>query len=304
MRVIYITMGSTGAGESNYTYNNFTYTEFRNALIASASDATDATAVASLPLSNPLSVTWVGITDALQRALGLTSGTCVSPCYDGTITISNSIPLYFRSGTITGSQYDFFTIAEHETDEILGTSSCAISPCGSGTTAFAADYFRYHSNGTRSFAAGTNDACTSSVMLTNACFSLNGSSMLQHYNNLNNGDDAGDWDTNCAAPFVQDAEICAGTAGVDISPAAEILVLDTVGFKTANSSLQFYSMSPCRLVDTRGAAAGFNGIAPFSGPSIASGATLTIPVQSTTEAGANTTPAPCGTIPRPLKPTR
>ncbi len=293
---IYITMGSTGAGMSNYYYNSYTYSEFRNALIASASDATDATAVASLPSSNPLTGTSVGITDALQRALGLSSGSCLpsNSCYDGTITISNSIPLYFRTGEIVGDQYDFFTIAEHETDEILGTASCSIA-CGSGT-AFPADYFRYHSNGTRSFAAGTNDACTSSDA-TNACFSLNGSSMLQHYNNLNNGDDAGDWDTNCAAPLVQDAEICAGTGGVDISPAAEILVLDTVGFTTVNPSLQFYPVAPCRLVDTRGEAAGFNGIAPFSGPSIAAGATLTIPVQSTTEASTNTTPAPCGTIP-------
>ena len=56
-------------------------------------------------------------------------------------------------------------------------------------------------------------------------------------------------------------------------------------------------MTPCRLVDTRGVAAGFNGIAPFSGPSIAAGGTLTIPVQSAAEAGANTIPAPCGVIP-------
>jgi len=50
-------------------------------------------------------------------------------------------------------------------------------------------------------------------------------------------------------------------------------------------------------VDTRGIAAGFNGTAPFSGPSIAAAATLTIPVQSATEASTNTEPAPCGVIP-------
>ena len=79
--------------------------------------------------------------------------------------------------------------------------------------------------------------------------------------------------------------------------------LTTLNFSLTNtgsgggSGLQFYPVAPCRLVDTRGTAAGFNGIAPFSGPSIASGATLTIPVQSAAEAAANTTPAPCGTIP-------
>ena len=67
--------------------------------------------------------------------------------------------------------------------------------------------------------------------------------------------------------------------------------------QTTTTGLQFYPVAPCRLVDTRGAAAGFNGIAPFSGPSIAAGATLTIPVQSAAEASTNTEPAPCGVIP-------
>jgi hypothetical protein len=62
-------------------------------------------------------------------------------------------------------------------------------------------------------------------------------------------------------------------------------------------ALTFVAITPCRLVDTRGAAAGFNGIAPFSGPFIAAKGTLPIPVQSTTEATADTTPAPCGVIP-------
>jgi hypothetical protein len=61
-------------------------------------------------------------------------------------------------------------------------------------------------------------------------------------------------------------------------------------------ALTFVAITPCRLVDTRGAAAGFTGDTPFSGPSIAAGATATFPVQSTTEQ-ATTAPAPCGVIP-------
>ncbi len=60
-------------------------------------------------------------------------------------------------------------------------------------------------------------------------------------------------------------------------------------------TLAFVAITPCRLVDTRGG--GFNGISPFSGPSIPSGGTATFPVQSSTEASTNTTPAPCGVIP-------
>ncbi len=65
----------------------------------------------------------------------------------------------------------------------------------------------------------------------------------------------------------------------------------------STTALTFVAITPCRLVDTRGAAAGFNGIDPFAGPSIAAKGTLTIPVQSPTEASINTTPAPCGVIP-------
>ncbi len=62
-------------------------------------------------------------------------------------------------------------------------------------------------------------------------------------------------------------------------------------------ALTFVAITPCRLVDTRGATAGFNGISPFSGPSIPAAGTITIPVQSPTEATTDTTPAPCGVIP-------
>jgi hypothetical protein len=62
-------------------------------------------------------------------------------------------------------------------------------------------------------------------------------------------------------------------------------------------ALTFVAITPCRLVDTRGIAAGFNGISPFSGPSVAAAGSITIPVQSATEATANTAPAPCGVIP-------
>jgi hypothetical protein len=99
------------------------------------------------------------------------------------------------------------------------------------------------------------------------------------------------------------AIVPAGTSSGGVSvfnagPSAADVILDMNGyFAPPTTALQFYPVAPCRLVDTRGAAAGFNGIAPFSGPSIAAGGTLTIPVQSAAEASANTAPAPCGTIP-------
>jgi hypothetical protein len=61
-------------------------------------------------------------------------------------------------------------------------------------------------------------------------------------------------------------------------------------------ALTFVAVTPCRLVDTRGASAGFIGDTPFNGPSIAGGGIATFPVQSGTEAD-TTAPAACGTIP-------
>jgi hypothetical protein len=65
----------------------------------------------------------------------------------------------------------------------------------------------------------------------------------------------------------------------------------------SKDALTFVAITPCRLADTRGVAAGFNGMLPFAGPSIAAGGTLTIPVQSVDEGNTNTAPAPCGVIP-------
>ena len=66
--------------------------------------------------------------------------------------------------------------------------------------------------------------------------------------------------------------------------------------QVSNAALTFVAVSPCRLVDTRGASAGFIGSTPFNGPFIHAGQTVAFPVQSATETG-TTAPSPCGAIP-------
>jgi Chaperone of endosialidase len=98
--------------------------------------------------------------------------------------------------------------------------------------------------------------------------------------------------TNWAAPLYwqpnQAEKEIAGSTALGIRPLVTQL---------STSALTFVAITPCRLVDTRGSAAGFNGISPFSGPSLAASSTTTFPVQSAAEASADTTPTPCGTIP-------
>ncbi|MDP9112348.1 MAG: NF038122 family metalloprotease [Acidobacteriota bacterium] len=250
---IYITFGATGLGQSLTSLAEISYGSFRTALIASQSSANDAIGVSSsVPATNPFGSDVMAITNANLRALGIaptagvtTAGFSCTPgtagCYDSIITISSSMlssgGLYFRTGSITSSQYDFYTVVEHETDEVLGTSSFGFGGLSSGGYTFVApaDLFRYHSTGARTLVAGTNNACTSSDA-TNACFSLDGAHMVQQYNNLDNGQDAGDWAPNCVTPRVQNAVGCPGVANLDIAPTAEVLVLDLVGYTLPRSN--------------------------------------------------------------------
>jgi uncharacterized protein (TIGR03437 family) len=252
---IYITFGSTGLGQSQTALNGITYAQLRTSLLANSSDANDSTAITnSVPSTEPAIFTSapVVVTNASARMLGFSPTGGVTPagtgctlgagCYDSIITISSAElsagNLFFRTGSITSNQYDFYSVVEHETDEVLGTSSCALGGCVfSGTTYLEPpDLFRYHSNGTRTFpTAGANTSCSVSAA-NNACFSLDGVHMLQEYNNLSDGEDAGDWAPNCVTPLVQNSEGCPGVANLDISPSAEILVLDVVGFITKTAS--------------------------------------------------------------------
>ena len=249
---IYIQFGTSDLGNSFAFAYSLTYADFRNALQGTLASANDLLAFsASVPATNPINTTyWVELTNPLFRALGFapamgtqSDGTScqltTSGCYDGIITVSSAMQaagnLYYRTGSIKPSQYDFFSVVEHETDEILGTLSCVGQCSSSGTTWIApVDLYRYQSNGTRSYAPGNNSPCTF-PNAGNACFSIDGIHMLQQYNNVSSGGDFGDWVPSCPNMLVQNAAACPGIGGVDISPTAEIEVLDVAGYTLAGS---------------------------------------------------------------------
>jgi hypothetical protein len=259
---IYIAINTNAAvslGESLHEIYGVSYNAYLSAL--GASDPLDP-GLASLPATNPYGTGTVMVTNSLLYALpslgpptdgvtGTNLGGSTAPtfssctplnfnglstgCYDGIVLVNGtSSDLWFRTGTQTASEYDFYSIVEHETDEVLGTSSClangtGLDACESNSTpgpnsdVAAADLFRYVCGSTtRSF-----------VDTGTACFSLNGGTTdLKQYNNLPNGDDFGDWSTICTN--VQDAVGCQGpVAGFqhDIASNAEIALLGgAVGF--------------------------------------------------------------------------
>ena len=244
---IYIQFGTTALGKSLVFEYVLSYADYRNALQGTLAGANDLLAFsASVPATNPVNSAYsVEVTNPLYRVLGFTPTVGAQPdgtscqltasgCYDGIITISSADQaagnLYYRSGSIQFNQYDFFSVVEHETDEILGTMSC-VSQCSSGGTlrVAPADLYRYQSNGTRSYAPGNNNSCFI-ANAGNACFSIDGVHMILPYNNVAAGGDFGDWVPVCPGMRVQNAAACPGVGGVDISPTAEIEVLDVVGY--------------------------------------------------------------------------
>jgi PEP-CTERM motif len=257
---IYVTYGATGLASSLQYYTNVTYTAYVNALTLNEGDANDVTAVASLggSVTNPVVAgDGVALTSALATTLGLTTvagsfginplsfATCTLGsvgCYNGYITLTNAANTwYYRSGLQPAGTYDINTAVEHETDEVLGTSSCITGNsnnaatiatsvgCRNGlngnpsTGVSPADLFRYSSSGTRSYLSTANG--------TPAYFSINnGVTNVANYNNQPNGADYGDW--NSAALRVQNAVGTPDTNGTDITNdgGSEIAVLDAVGY--------------------------------------------------------------------------
>jgi hypothetical protein len=245
---IYIQMGSVGSGVlgSNLSViNTVAYTAYKNALIADSTSPNDALAVSNLPgspLPSPLPGGGVTLTNPLLRALtgvgspvnGYTPGLagCAiasAGCYDGVITMGDSISWWYRSGLEGSSDFDFYAVAEHESNEVLGIGgwgSCVNFPSDCGTAIGPLDLFRFTSDHTRTFTTGTNDPC-SGPSSTNACFSIDGgTTLLLSYNNTSSGD-TGDYSTSCTQ--VQGYG-CSNVGVLNVSPSAELLEMDVVGY--------------------------------------------------------------------------
>jgi hypothetical protein len=250
---ILIQYGNTGVGQSSFNVTSVTYAQYYAALAASTDDVV---ALASLPSgSDPLVALGntsgnISVTAALATALNLTVNGAstagvesdgVTPCtlgnsgcYNGVITIHDGGGFYypFSPSDPTQPAVDFFSVVEHETDEILGTMSCIVDngvgqcPTNGSTDASPADLFRYAAAGTRSFLSTSNGSP--------AYFSVDGGvTSIMPYTNTPGSGDYGDW-----AGFypyqVQDAEASFGT-NVDLTNdgGMEIAALNAVGFNLA-----------------------------------------------------------------------
>lgn len=207
---------SSGLGQSSSAFYSDQYTDILARLEANnaADPSADTTAAIAQLLAHPSGITTnIDLSQANVKALGVSeSGT------DGTIGLNAGICFSTHSSPVAG-QYDLYAVACHEMDEVLGTVS------GSGDANMTtADLFRYSGTNVRDFSANSS---------VHNYFSVNGTNMLDEYNNFNHA--AGDWgDWIIHSPMqVQDY---AGTPGSAANPVNELRLLNVVGWELTPST--------------------------------------------------------------------
>ena len=271
---IYVKYGPTGLGESTGFINLVPYTPYVTALtnITNKSSFQTSALAAINTYATPVYGTQnsMEVTVALGSAFGFSglkginvaeTASCTpytANCYNEIVTVADAttqansgFTLYYddQGGTETAGQYDFYAVVEHETDEVLGTSSCINTDAstladecdfagGSGVPS-AVDLDRFSSPGV--LAKDTAPSTT-----TGQYFSFDGgadygaygfANTPKVYNTLSNGQDFADYipsSPDCGTnQAVQDATGCPGEdqdLTVLNDGESELTILNAIGF--------------------------------------------------------------------------
>ncbi len=228
---------TSGLGASSTLVYTGSYATYRAALIADATSPDDAVADASSLGAGPndpvLNRATIGIKSANGRAVGLNTpavslgaGFCSGLVVDGCIGLNLAITDDVDAGG--GQMFSLISVIEHEIDEVLGLGSALRS---SGFTDIRPeDLFRYASAGVRSFALNGSTGVPCAAGTPRAFFSIDaGATMLDEFNNCNNGGDYGDWITHTPTQ-VQDAFTNNSGKPTLTRTSAETRALDVIGY--------------------------------------------------------------------------
>jgi autotransporter passenger strand-loop-strand repeat protein len=216
----------SGYAESSYNLPGvFTYSQIRNALIATDTGSYDASAVASLPATSPVaSNAQFIVSEAEAKALDLISGSPISP--DGWVGFATNIDWDFNpSDRAVNGEYDFIGAAEHEISEVLGRfDDLNTESFGSDPTYTPLDLFRYSANGKRQLTSGAP-----------SYFSVNsGATDLGDFNNYQTGNDGdlGDWASDVGNDAYNDDSF--NNVENPVTP-RDIQVMEALGYQLAGN---------------------------------------------------------------------
>ncbi|NDB75610.1 MAG: hypothetical protein EB141_08195, partial [Verrucomicrobia bacterium] len=165
----------------------------------------------------------------LGRLLGLTAN-FGSDGFDSTISLNTTIMNFTRS-SIDPNKYDLIATAEHEINEVLGSSS-NLGP-GTGPTGPIApiDLFRYTTNLVRTWTTNGDDAY----------FSIDGTNLLARFNQQPDGDygdfwsKTGTWSPPGTTPAAQVQDAFAGPGVFQDEGPNELAILDVIGYTLAST---------------------------------------------------------------------
>ena len=207
------TIGAGALGESETNYDVVSYATLRSALLSHASQPDQLTATATLPTTSPGTANFM-VANAEAKALGLvaSNGTTL----DGAIGISSSYAMtYDPNNRAVSGTYDAIGVMEHEITEVMGRTQSLATGNGYDSPL---DLFRYSSPGVRDLVPGPGS------------FSINGTTLLQTYNNPLTGGDAADW----ASSVVGDS-FGSGRAGVaSLVSAVDLQEMNVLGYTRAS----------------------------------------------------------------------
>jgi Ca2+-binding RTX toxin-like protein len=210
-------LDSGALGESSSSYvDGLTYAQVQRALaIADANSPVESTAVAGLPIFNPLPGDGVALTTAEAKALGLYNGEPSN--LDGYVGLSSSSTFAFDPNhRAAAGAFDAVGVIEHEISEVLGRVVLASDQNDYGPL----DLFRYAGPSAHQFWSGPG-----------SYFSLDGGvTSLKTFNNGTNGSDSGDWASNAQVDAF-DAFATLG-AEADVSP-VDISMMQLLGYSVA-----------------------------------------------------------------------
>lgn len=208
----------TSIGQSQNTGFLYSYSDARSFLAGGVTSAADKQALSNVPQSDPTNGGIFYLTDPQLLALGQQVST--GPGYVGLENINN-FTFDPNNRQQTGT-YDAVGVLEHEITEVLGRDcQLGMSTVNSQKEYTLLDLFHY--------SAANVHAYTLANSSENDYFSVDGTHLLQKYNNPLNGGDGGDWDGALHGDsFGTSWE---GTMG-QVSP-TDVLEMDLIGYKIA-----------------------------------------------------------------------